>query len=497
MPLPADVESLPVYLWEQFRDKPFDPVADFDQILPVMRVANLVFWWLLLFYAFRLGNLYGGIWGGRLGVLLIASEPNMLAHAALATMDIAITASLATFVYHYQTGRDGNWRRRVVIPGLCYGFAMLTKASAMMFVPIAMFAFDQFRQLSAAWSRASGDSLKEWIRLYWNDLAIFPRSFWKILGIGFLSTFVYCGSDWQQERSFIVWSEKLPNDMLRGAMTPIAENLRIFPNAGSALVYQIKHNVRGHGSYLFGDWYPSAVSYYFPAILLVKLTAPVLVMIFLLLAIRPRHFVMPLGCLVLVMLLFSLTFRVQIGIRLILPLVSYILISLAVAIAGCMREWPSARGSAAAVSILIGLLVVAPLTVWPDGIRHVNEFWGGTETGYKHVSDSNYDWGQGLKELAEWRRQHGDPPFKIWYYGKDPSFIRLANEQCPLHTMPIQSPADFYRIVNGHHLAVSTSILYSDPQFTPQSVIVFEILKGMKPAARTSTFFIYDFSEHR
>jgi len=137
---------------------------------------------------------------------------------------------------------------------------------------------------------------------------------------------------------------------------------------------------------------------------------------------------------------------------------------------------------------------VAPLSAWPDGLRYTNPAWGGTEIGYRHLSDSNYDWGQGLKELNDWRGQQGNPRIKIWYYGKEPGFMGSA-EQCPLHNLPIQSPADFYAFVRGHYLAVSTSILYRDTRFTPASQQVFAVLKGMKPIARTSTFFIYDFAK--
>src|SRR5262249_40258567 len=51
MPLPVDVQTLPIYVWEQYRGVPFDQGADMGTILPVARATNLVFWWLLLVYA--------------------------------------------------------------------------------------------------------------------------------------------------------------------------------------------------------------------------------------------------------------------------------------------------------------------------------------------------------------------------------------------------------------------------------------------------------------
>ena len=48
----------------------------------------------MLLYAMRLGRTFGGAWGGRLAVALVACDPNLLGHAALATTDIALVACM-------------------------------------------------------------------------------------------------------------------------------------------------------------------------------------------------------------------------------------------------------------------------------------------------------------------------------------------------------------------------------------------------------------------
>jgi hypothetical protein len=493
MPLPVDIETLPLFIWERARGRMLNVDHEFDQMLRVARAANLVFWWLLLIYGFRLGALYGGSWGGRLTVLLFACEPNLLAHAGLATMDVAVTACLLVFVYHYQVGLDGGWLRRVGVPGICYGLALLAKASALAFVPVGMVALHHCREWSTYQRREGATIGLRSLLSYWRLTDWLPRDFWKIIGIGLLTTFLYCGSDWKRERSFVAWADKLPPGIAQDTMKPLAENLRIFPNAGSGLAYQIKHNIRGHGTYLFGDWSRRAVPHYFPMNLLIKLTLPVLALTLILLLLRPRALATPLGLLTLVLLGFSVTCRVQIGIRLILPLVAFLMVALAVALVRAAPGSHCQRSFALSTIVLAALSIVPLRSTWPDGLRHTNPLWGGNENGYRHLSDSNYDWGQGLNDLQKWRTQNGSPPMKVWYYGKDPRFLQ-SPDNCPLHNMPIKSPVDFYRLVGGHYLAVSTSILYRDPTFTPASVVVFDILKGMQPVARTSTFFIYDFT---
>ena len=135
-----DVEYLPGYLWDQARGEQIDETAEFHRLLQIGRDTNLIFWWLLLLYGFRLANQFGGLWAGRLAVMLIATEPSFLGHACLASTDIAITAMMMVFTFHYQGGRGATRFRRWVLPGVLYGLALNAKASALTFVPIVMFA---------------------------------------------------------------------------------------------------------------------------------------------------------------------------------------------------------------------------------------------------------------------------------------------------------------------------------------------------------------------
>ena len=94
-----------------------------------------------------------------------------------------------------------------------------------------------------------------------------------------VTLFVYCGTDWATEPTFVRWANTLPDDASRRRDAVAAEHLRIFPNAGEGLVQQMKHNVRGHGCYVLGEWHPRAVWYYFPVVLSAKLPEPLLLLL--------------------------------------------------------------------------------------------------------------------------------------------------------------------------------------------------------------------------
>ena len=113
MPLPVDVTTLPLYIWELLRGQRFDQLLEIDRMLPVARAGTLVFWWAVLFYGWRVGSSLAGPWGGRLAVALLAFEPSLLAHASLATTDVALTACMLALAYHFREGRTSGWRLRV------------------------------------------------------------------------------------------------------------------------------------------------------------------------------------------------------------------------------------------------------------------------------------------------------------------------------------------------------------------------------------------------
>src|SRR5262249_44858293 len=124
-----------------------DAVGRLDQLLPWARAGTLVFWWLLLLYGRATGRSLAGPWGGRLAVALLACEPTLLGNASLATTDLAVTTRLLALVYHFRTGREAGWLRRVGLPAFWFAAAVLAKASGLVFGPLCMVVVELERVL--------------------------------------------------------------------------------------------------------------------------------------------------------------------------------------------------------------------------------------------------------------------------------------------------------------------------------------------------------------
>lgn len=475
MPLPIEVQTLPLALAERWRGAPFDVSRELDHLLPWARAMNLGFWFVLLAYAYRVGSACAGLWGGRLAVALLACEPSLLAHASLATTDIAVTACVLALCFHFRMGRGAGWIRRCGVPASWYALAVLAKASALVIGPLCLVVMELERQRGVP--RASR-----------RDLA------W-IIGGGLVLVFLYCGSEWRPEASFVAWARALPFDAsLRPSMVWLAEHLCIFPNAGDGLVRQIRHNLRGHGSYLLGVEHPRALWWYFPVLLTIKLSEPVLLLP-LLAVLRQARGLMNWPMLsALALIGYSLTFRVQLGVRMVLPLAALWIVGAAVAFARAgAREggWRfGATLAAAAIAVLWS--ATSAITVWPHGLSYVNRFWGGTTDGYRLVSDSNYDWGQGLNDLFAWQRARGVTAVALWYFGTDPRAQRAPFQLVALHDLPTGSPEEVRALAQGRFLAVGTTLLYGT-SLSPSHARAAAFLRTQPAAARTPTFFIYDF----
>ncbi|HEY1859248.1 MAG TPA: hypothetical protein VGG61_02785, partial [Gemmataceae bacterium] len=314
---------------------------------------------------------------------------------------------------------------------------------------------------------------------------------------GLLLVILYCGGSEGPSRSkLIAWCAQLPDSGVRAAALWTANHAPLPNNAVDGLGFQIQHNLKAsEGVYLLGEFHPpgNALWYYFTLALTMKLSLASFVLLLVLAAMRPTSLLNWATAAAAALLLLSLACRVQIGIRYMLPLIALGIVGLAAAVA---KSWQSFNpGRSRRLLAIIACMAVAwsaaeAIVVWPNGLCFTNELWGGTAHGYLCLSDSNYDWGQGLKELARWH-EHKAVPLDVCYFGSDPAIHKLGLRALTLEKMPLHGPDGLLSQVRGHYLAVSTTALYGHPASATECAA---FLRNRQPVDRTSTFLIYDFT---
>jgi hypothetical protein len=169
--------------------------------------------------------------------------------------------------------------------------------------------------------------------------------------------------------------------------------------------------IKDYPIYLFGQMKPGGWWYYFLAAFAVKATAPTLILIGLG-ALRAMEGMMDRwGETILLVSLgffFVTTSAVagQIGIRYLLPVfpLAFIWVSRVI------PDLLALRGGKIIVAGLLGWSAVSCLHAFPNYIPYINELAGGSSKGSDFLDDSNIDWGQGLKQAAEYvKTRHLDP----------------------------------------------------------------------------------------
>ncbi|MFH1277285.1 MAG: glycosyltransferase family 39 protein [Candidatus Eisenbacteria bacterium] len=379
--------------------------------LILARIPGIVLTLLLLLLVWREARRSFGDGAGLGALVLSACDPNLLAHGSLATPDLPLTATFFFAVLRFRRAVDEGGARNLLLAGLAFGLALLSKYSALIL----------FGLLPAAAIIASGMSRRRFVR----TVIIFALAV-AILHAGYLPLYLHDGVN----------------------AGPLY--LGIFPRPfGIGVEHQRTAN-EGFRSFFFGEIKKGGWTLYYPVALLVKTPVP-----FLLLAavgagivLRERRrrdgawFLFPPLA---VLLFFMFVSRINIGLRYVLPLFPFLAILGGLAAARAIGTW-----GRRVVGALLAWQVIAVLAAYPHFLSYFNEPAGGAEGGSRILSDSNVDWGQDLPGLASWLRKNGHEGCSLAYFGNDdPSRFGIRFRFLPgwLYTLPMSA----YRESVGYH----------------------------------------------
>jgi hypothetical protein len=335
--------------------------ADPDRFVALMRLGVLPFFVLAsLVVFFWARHSFGGA-TAALATLLFTLLPPVLAHSGVATTDMGVTGCLgAAFLCMLRWSESPTWGRAVWF-GSATACAVLTKFTALGYFPItAALAL-------AAWVYAARPSRAQIAAMARARVATFALAVVTGAAVIWLAYFF--------------------------SFAPFFDGIR------SAF----EHNAEGHRSYLLGKVSMTGFWYYFPVVLAVKtpiaFLAAVAAGLWLAWSNRARvEHLLPVAF-SLGILLPGMTSHVNIGVRHILP----IYLGLAVTAAGgLVFLW---RRLAPAAALLVLWMAVSGALAHPDYLAYFNEFVQGPPESV--LVDSDLDWGQSTKPLAQRLRQLG------------------------------------------------------------------------------------------
>lgn len=401
--------------------------------LTLARIGNLPFAVLLLLVCFLWTRDLFGPRAGVMAALLASCSPNLLAHAGVAALDIATAATFVAACYiTWLWSRTPNWRY-CLLAAVAVSAAFLTKFSTLGFLPPVFIGY-----MLLARGRDFRPKLKNKQTL--TQFAAFAVTVmalcWAAYGLEY-------GNIARPDEGY--WSggsPPRPGSLKEGATAFLRDVQLPAPMLWRGLIDVVRHNRQGHRAYLLGEISPDGWWYYFPIVLMVKTSLPLLILAVIGavqirrggLAADSRLFVLLLP--VAVVLGTSMAASINIGVRHILPLYPFLAMLAAYPFRGSEPLFRPFRRVMTVFSLLLVWHVAESVAAHPDYLAYFNQIARGRET--QVLADSNIDWGQDLARLAHFQQQQRLAGIFIAYtgyehaakFGINHGFLPPGHPQC-------------------------------------------------------------------
>ena len=395
-----------------------------------------------------------------LALTFFSFSPTFLAHGRLVTTDIAAALGAVIATYFWLRFLKSPTRKNIIFAGLIFGVAMLLKFSMALLVPF-------FAVITVIYAWLSTNSLKQILRYIGLAILIgiigMVFVIWPVYQFHILN---YPATKQLSDTKYILQSSPLgplKNLCIWMAGVPV---FRPFAHFLLGLLMATQRTAFGNTVYFMGMISASGWWYYFPIAYLLKVPLAfhiltIITLFALLLMIkRPfwdepwkriknwilRHFT-EFSMLVFLAIYWSVSMsgNLNIGIRHILPTFPFMYILVSVGIIAWTKRIEGFPKTKKMLLFLLPFLVLwyigSSLAGFPHYLSYFNELAGGPRNGYKYIVDSNYDWGQDLKRLANFVKNPptGEKIEKIYvdYFGGGDVGYYLGKKYIPYN--PLQA----------------------------------------------------------
>ena len=341
---------------------------------------------------------------GLFGLALVVFEPNLIAHGAYVTTDMAVTFGIFATVYALYRFRVRPSIGRLAVVGAATGVALALKHSAVLLLPITLVLL-VFELVRPRAEEKRAQVLRLYAAAFAAAIVVGLPILWASYHFRFLahpdggmqpSLSAYMNSLHGAEPKvygFLARWHILPESYLYGMV-----DIRVQSVAGQSFP-----------TYIFGQVHAHGVPYYFPAAFVIKSTLGfMLLLVLTIYAVFSKHLagwqrLSYLAVPPLVYLLVAIATGLNIGARHILPMYPF----LAVLIGGAVVSiWREKRLWIYATLLLLGWHVWSATRSAPNYLAYSNELFGGPANTHRYLTDSNTDWGQQLVSVKKYLDRH-------------------------------------------------------------------------------------------
>jgi hypothetical protein len=172
---------------------------------------------------------------------------------------------------------------------------------------------------------------------------------------------------------------------------------------------------------------------------------------------------------------------VNIGLRHVLPIYPFMILLGAAGARALFATRP--QRYAVVLGAVAFAAVLEAAWAYPDPLTFFNAFAGGPRNGFHSLADSNVDWGQALKPLSVWMKDHNVHRINLAYFGTaDPTYYGMDVNYLWGTIAPDVSPAQQGAPELPGYVAVSATLLDGVP-FDERMRAFYRPLRDRVPAA--------------
>jgi len=452
-----------------------------DQILFWSRLPMIALLVLLGIYVWKWAKeLLGQKWA--LAVLFLYSfSPTIIAHSHYVTTDLAATCFIFIAFYYFARYLKTPTKRNALWAGIALGFAEAAKFSAVLLFPcfglLALLLFLFSKEPKTSWRKQTKIHLGKFILICSAALAV--------ILIIYQPTVWAFDSQKQQElirgsigpqaiENIVIAISKIPG--LQGLAQYILGVVMVFVRVGG-----------GNTAYFLGQDSNQGWWYYFPVTFFLKETIPVLILTLLALLFAIRKFIfsiwkgrlrhpiawlkkytlnhwpeVTMALFIIVYGLVSMKGKLNLGVRHIMVLFPFIYILVIKKFKERIQETEYKKIFLVIFAVLFIWIGAEIVITYPSYLAYYNEITGGPKNGYKFITDSNLDWGQDLRRMANWVNENPEiKKIKVDYFGGGVPAYYLGDKYQEWHSQ--NGPTTGWIAVSANYF--SESIYKSDSTF--------------------------------
>jgi hypothetical protein len=341
------------------------------------------------------------LFGARAGVLAVALytlEPTVLAHGRIVHTDVPAALAFLLFFFVLRRYLIARTLRRAMLLALVSGMALVVKFS-MIVVLLVLVCLALIGLVFAPRLKESRKRLAMHVVM-------------AACVIIFVVNAAYYFRSPPLESADVHLVQRESASAFDDWMTFFRAGSRVVPTYYLFGQYNVLvHNRDGHPTSLLGNYSQRGWWYYFPVAFAIKTSLPFLILSFVALVwsafqSSDRRFIWLLAPFVLYAAL-SMSSRINIGVRHFLPAYPFLFIAGGALLDRLLRVQYARQVAVAFVALLFGWMGVEVVRAYPNYVPYMNQIASGHPRWW-YLSDSNVEWGDDARDLAEYLHARGE-----------------------------------------------------------------------------------------